>query len=411
MHRLRFALLTFLVQSAFTAGALPPVANSKVPEATPVKSIRIKDGFKVELLYSVPMPQQGSWVASCFDDKGRLIQSDQYGKLYRVTLPALNGKPEDTKVEEIPVDFGECQGLLYAFGALYGITNSDKYPRGLWRVSDTDGDDVFDNVEQLRAFENKGGEHGPHAVLLGPDGKSLYVVSGNQTPIPPMNKTRVPMHWDEDNLLPPLIGRGFMRDVMAPGAWVAKTDPEGKTWELLGTGCRNTYDAAFNREGDLFTYDADMEWDFSVPWYRPTRVCQMVSGAEFGWRSLSKKWPVRWEDSVAPTVDIGPGSPTGVAFGYGAKFPAKYQEALFICDWSYGKMYAVHLRPQGAGYTADFEEFMAAQPLPLTDVLISPKDGAMYVSVGGRKVQSGLYRVTYTGKESTAPALAAEDAG
>ena len=111
---------------------------------------------------------------------------------------------------------------------------------------------------------------------------------------------------------------------------------------------------------------------------------------------------MRWEDSVPPTVDIGPGSPTGVVFGYGAKFPAKYQDALYICDWSYGKMYAVHLKPKGAGYAADFEEFMAAQPLPLTDVLISPKDGAMYVTVGGRRVQSGLYRVTYAGKDPMA---------
>lgn len=258
-------------------------------------------------------------------------------------------------------------------------------------------------MEQLRAFENKGGEHGPHAVVLGPDGKSLYCVVGNQTAITECDTSRVPKHWKEDNLLPPLIGRGFMREVMAPGGWIAKTDFEGKKWELVCTGFRNEYDAAFNRAGDLFTYDADMEWDFSVPWYRPTRVCQVVSGGEFGWRSLSKKWPVRWEDSVPPTADIGPGSPTGVGFGYGAKFPAKYQDALYICDWSYGKMYAVHLKPQGGGYTADFEEFMAAQPLPLTDVLISPKDGAMYVTIGGRRVQGGLYRVTYTGSESTAP--------
>jgi hypothetical protein len=47
-------------------------------------------------------------------------------------------------------------------------------------------------------------------------------------------------------------------------------------------------------------------------------------------------------------VNVGPGS-TGVTFGYGAKFPAKYQEALFINDWSYGKLYAVHLKPEGAG--------------------------------------------------------------
>ncbi|WP_156345665.1 hypothetical protein [Verrucomicrobium spinosum] len=80
---------------------------------------------------------------------------------------------------------------------------------------------------------------------------------------------------------------------------------------MITTGFRNEYDAAFNRQGDLFTYDADMEWDFSVPWYRPTRVCMVQSGGEFGWRSLSKKWPVRWEDSLPPVTDIGLVHPQG----------------------------------------------------------------------------------------------------
>ncbi|MEZ0390249.1 MAG: heme-binding protein, partial [Verrucomicrobium sp.] len=386
-----------------TEKTLAAAANLKEPEATAIKDIKLKEGFKAELLYSVPLKTQGSWVANTFDDKGRLIVSDQYGKLYRVTPPALGGKPADTKVEEIPAEIGEAQGLLFAFGHLYAITNSDKFPRGLYRISDTNNDDMFDKVEQLRAFTNKGGEHGPHAVVLGPDGKSIYCVVGNQTPITEMNTSRVPQHWAEDVLLPPLIGRGFMRDVMATGGWIAKTDPDGKTWELITTGFRNEYDAAFNREGDLFTYDADMEWDFSVPWYRPTRICMAQSGGEYGWRSLSKKWPVRWEDSLPPVTDIGPGSPTGVTFGYGAKFPAKYQETLFSADWSYGKLYAVHLKPQGAGYTAEFEEFMSANPLPLTDLAVSPKDGALYITIGGRRVQSGLYRVTYVGKESTTP--------
>jgi hypothetical protein len=128
------------------AAALAAAGNLKEPEATAVKDIKIKEGFKVELLYSVPMQQQGSWVATCFYDKGRLIVSDQYGKLYRVTMPALDGSPADTKVEEIPVEFGEAQGLLFANGTLYGITNSDKFPRGLWRITDTNGDDAFDKV-------------------------------------------------------------------------------------------------------------------------------------------------------------------------------------------------------------------------------------------------------------------------
>ena len=41
--------------------------------STPTERIRLPDGFKIELLYSVPRDDQGSWVAMCQDDKGRLI--------------------------------------------------------------------------------------------------------------------------------------------------------------------------------------------------------------------------------------------------------------------------------------------------------------------------------------------------
>lgn len=39
--------------------------------------MKVKKGFKVELLYSVTMETLGSWVASCFDNKGRMIASNQ----------------------------------------------------------------------------------------------------------------------------------------------------------------------------------------------------------------------------------------------------------------------------------------------------------------------------------------------
>ena len=387
--------------------ALAPVANPAAgsAEATPVSAIKIAKGFKVERLYSVPKDIEGSWVAMTQDDKGRLIVSDQYGALYRITPAPAGGSEGETKVEKIDIDMGHCQGLLYAFGALYGIVNDEAYSgRGLYRSKEKDG--VFQKVEALKLFPGSAGEHGPHGLVVGPDGKSIYCVSGNQIAVPPMDNSSVPTHWDEDQLFPMLLGKGFMRDVNAPGGWVAKTDPDGKNWELINTGTRNTYDIAFNKNGDLFGFDADMEWDVGMPWYRPTRVCQLSSGGEFGWRTCSKKWPVRWEDSLPAVVDIGPGSPTGVTFGYGAKFPAKYQDALFICDWSYGKIHAVHLDAKGAGYTGTFEEFMSASPLPVTDMVIGNQDGALYVSVGGRKTQSGLYRVTYTGTDSTAAAPA-----
>lgn len=383
---------------AATTAASAQVAT----QATPVDKIKIAKGFKVELLYSVPKDTEGSWVAMTQDDKGRLICSDQYGALYRITPPAIGGNAADTKIEKLSVDFGHCQGLLYHAGALYGVVNDEAYQgRGLYRCKDTDNDDQFDKVELLRSFPGKAGEHGPHGVIASQDGKSLYVMCGNQTPEPRCETSLVPRQWGEDQLFPMLLGRGFMRDVLAPGGWLAHTDLDGKKWELVNIGTRNTYDIAMHYNGDIFGFDADMEWDTGMPWYRPTRVCFMQSGGEFGWRTCSKKFPVRWEDSLPAVVDIGPGSPTGVAFGYGAKFPAKYQDALYICDWSYGKMYAVHMQGNGGGYTGVAEEFMSASPLPLTDIEVSKKDGAMYVSVGGRKVQSGLYRVTYAGGDST----------
>lgn len=380
----------------------PPAADDAIraPKATSIDSLKVAKGFEVELLYSVPKDTQGSWVNMCVDPKGRLIVSDQYGELYRVTPPGIQGATE-LSVEKIDVPIGEAQGLLWAFDSLYvSVNKGQKYEGGLYRVRDTDADDKLDSVEMLRALQGTG-EHGPHAVLPHPDGKSLVIVCGNRTELTEIDNSLVPS-WDEDLLVPRVQGK-FMRGTRAPGGVIYKIDPDGKTWEVLASGFRNQFDAAFDTNGELFTYDADMEWDINTPWYRPTRICHVVSGAEFGWRSGGGKWPAYYADSVPAVVNVGPGSPTGVCFGLGAKFPAKYQKALFACDWSYGKLYAVHLEPEGGTFTGKLEEFITGIPLPLTDVVINPHDGAMYFAIGGRKVQSGLYRVTHTEASAAEP--------
>ncbi|HEX3315854.1 MAG TPA: heme-binding protein, partial [Gemmataceae bacterium] len=371
--------------------------------ATPVSRIKTKPGFKVELLYTVPEATQGSWVNLCVDPKGRLITSDQYGKLYRVTPPTEGAK---IVVEQIPADIGEAQGLLWAFDSLYVVVNRGrKYPNGLYRVTSSKNDDRLDAVVKLKAFPPGGGEHGPHAIVLGPDGKSLYVIAGNHTKLFETDTTTVPKLWGEDFIVPrQWDANGHARGILAPGGWTCRTDKDGKKWELVSMGYRNHYDIAFNHEGELFTFDSDMEWDMNTPWYRPIRICHSVPGSDFGWRSGTGVYPDYFIDNLPPVVNVGQGSPTGIAFGYGAKFPATYQNALFCCDWSYGKLYAMFLKPSGSTYTAKFEEFLTGTPLPLTDIVVNPKDGAMYFTTGGRKVTSGLYRLTYVGNESTAPA-------
>ncbi len=381
------ALAALLASASLLPAQDPPAGNIIVP----------KD-FRLELLYTVPQDVEGSWVSMCVDPKGRLIVGDQNGKLYRLTLPAV-GQQQEIHPEPIDLDVGGAHGLLCAFDSLYVMVNEMDRPHGLYRVRDTNGDDQYDRVELLRQLE-AGGEHGAHSMVVTPDGNSICLVVGNRSQITEFSASRVPNNWGEDHLIT-RIPTGFMDDSMAPQGWIAKCDPDGKNWELVAVGFRNQFDLAYNRQGELFTYDADMEWDIGVPWYRPTRINHVTSGAEYGFRNGSGKWPAHYLDSLGTVVDIGPGSPTGITFGYGAKFPAKYQEALFISDWSFGKLRAVHLKPQGSSYVGESEEFISGQPLALTDVVINPHDGAMYFAVGGRKTQSALYRVTYVGSELT----------
>jgi putative heme-binding domain-containing protein len=385
-------------------------------------------GFAVERLFVVPTDALGSWVCLATDPRGRIYASDQRDKgVVRITPAPLDGS-RPTVVERVPAAISGAQGMLWAFDALYVVRNGSNAAdgSGLYRLTDSDGDDTLDKVEKLREFPG-GGEHGPHAILLAPDGKRLVIVCGNHTKLPfavkeltppqemggirtsqrrielaPEASSRLPACWDEDLLIPRMWDAGgHAVGILAPGGFIVATDPDGKEWELLSAGYRNVYDIAFDADGELFAYDADMEWDFGAPWYRPTRICHATSGSEFGWRSGSGKWPACYPDSLPSVIDLGPGSPVGIAFGSGAKFPASYQRALFACDWTFGTIYAIHLQPAGATYRATKEEFVSRTPLPLTDVVVAA-DGAMYFAVGGRGGQSELYRVTYSGPEPTA---------
>ena len=273
---------------------------------------------------------------------------------------------------------------------------------GLYRLQDTNGDDQFDKVTFLKSMDGDG-EHGPHSIKLSPDGKSLVVISGNHTDVPPMDAYRLPKNWQEDNLFPLIKDpRGHANDRMAPGGWVAQTDPEGKHWELISAGYRNAFDFDFNEVGDMFVYDADMEWDFGLPWYRPTRVSHSTSGSEFGWRTGNSKWSQTYPDNLPPIVNIGQGSPTNLIHLKNAKVPAKYKHTLLAFDWSFGIMHAINIKPSGSTYSGTREEFLSGLPLPLTDGVVGP-DGAIYFMTGGRRLESDVYRVSYVGGESTAP--------
>lgn len=391
-----------------TLGAAPwgvPKVSSAPGSVTDPADVDCPDGFVIELVHTVDKNLEGSWVSLTPAGNGKLIACDQSNKgafwievIESGSGPTANVTPIKVNQPGSQSRLSGAQGLLWAFDSLWFHKNGGN----LYRVTDTDGDGTLDQVETIPS-KTGGGEHGNHAVVLTPDKEGIFMVGGNHADLAEVTRSRV-RGWQEDLLLPRMWdANGHARGRLAPGGWVTRLDPKTQEQELICIGFRNQYDVALNRFGDLFTYDADMEWDLGSPWYRPTRICQVVSGADYGWRSGTGKWKPYFEDSLPPVVEIGPGSPTGVVSGIGTKFPAKYQDAIFALDWTFGTIYAIHMTPNGAGYVGESESFVTGSPLPVTDAAVA-EDGNLYFAVGGRGTQSGLYRVRYTGPESTASA-------
>ena len=135
------------------------------------------------------------------------------------------------------------------------------------------------------------------------------------------------------------------------------------------------------RDRDLFIHDADMESDEGTSWYRPTRLCHVVPGGEYGWRSGWSKWPEYYFDSLPAVIDTGRGSPAGIVTYNHFMFPARFHGCLFTADWSQGKILAIKLKRTGASYSATTETFLEGNPLNVTDLEVGP-DGWLRVSIG-----------------------------
>lgn len=356
-------------------------------QATDAATLSLPPGFKAELVRSA-QPGEDSWVAMAFDEQGRLTLAKEKKGLLRLTLSGSG----DQKIEVIDDELLECRGLLYAHGSLFANANNTK---ALFRLTDTNGDGAFDQRKELMRTGGGVG-HGRNHIKLGPDG-DIYVAHGNNVLLPEGIAPDSPLkNYANDQLIPnPWDGSMFDGNVELPAGHILRVKPDGSKITLLAGGLRNPLDIAFNSRGELFTFDADMERDVGTPWYMPTRVLHVVPGADFGWRRGTGRFPAWYADTLPSVIDIGLSSPTGIFFGYGAAFPKKYQEALYLLDWSYGRIIAVHF-----GKVVTQEDFITGRPLNVTDGCIGP-DGAMWFITGGRGTQSGLYRVTGTSSDGS----------
>ncbi|MFT4710533.1 MAG: mono/diheme cytochrome c family protein [Planctomycetota bacterium] len=375
----------------------------------------LPDGLVCERIYA-GMPKDGSWASMTFGQRGSLYVSGERGSVlsFEISEALLGGGPaialnktrgplvegiSKSKVVELPVH--SAQGLEWAYDSLYVVmSRSPSDDGGLHRLRDTDGDGALDQHEQLAVFGAQS-EHGPHGIRLAPDG-ALYMLTGNYVSFPERTDALSPLSYltedcppnvQEDVLLPRIWDpRNHAAGIMAPGGQLWRTDKDGAQWEQIAWGMRNPYDLAITDAGEIFTYDADMEWDHGTPWFRSPRVVHLVPGGEYGWRAGSAKWPASFADSLPPLVETDLASPTGIELGAGSAFSDKYQGSLFLGDWAWGRITMAQLQPDGASYSAEMGTLIEGRGLAVTDMEIGP-DGWLWFVIGGRGTQSGLFRI------------------
>jgi putative heme-binding domain-containing protein len=381
---------------------------------------KVPTGFRVETVIPPKPTTQGldgklpfSLVNMTFDAKGRLLASQERGPVLLCTDPDAKG--ELKTIRPYCTLIKNCQGLCWVKGHLLMVGDGPQGV-GLYRGTPDDKTDTIAKVEQLHKFRGGMGEHGPHAIVHGPDDK-LYFVIGNHAwatvdklaehsplvrwPTGAQGPDQGKPNTTEDVLLPRLNdARGHAANILAPGGTIWRCDLDGKNLALVAAGFRNHYDAAFNPAGELFTFDSDMEWDENLPWYRHVRVCHCTPGSDFVWRTGAANTPNYYLDSLPPTAETGRGSPVGVTFCDSPTFGAKYRGAFMMADWSIGTIWAVHLKRAGASYQATTEKFCTGTPMNVTDLEYGP-DGALYFTLGGRGTAGGVYRIVGDAKADT----------
>jgi hypothetical protein len=166
----------------------------------------------------------------------------------------------------------------------------------------------------------------------------------------------------------------------------------GEKTKAVAAGFVGPQDFDFNSSGDIFAIDADLERDFFLPWYVPTRLYHVALAQDHGWKGASIK-PEYFADTVEAVTPIGRVSPGGIAIYRHVQFPMEYREGVFVGDEA-GKIFFCKLQKQGATYRPRLDVFLESANTNFVPQQMSVgPDGSLFVLT-----RNSLVRIEYPGE-------------
>jgi putative membrane-bound dehydrogenase-like protein len=182
-------------------------------------------------------------------------------------------------------------------------------------------------------------DHIPSGIRMGMDGW-LYVSIGDKG-IPKMTrkeKDQGSVHVAEGRWRYSKEGH----HISLEGGGVIRFRPDGSRLEIFACGTRNHLDVPMDEHDRIFVRD---NTDDGLGWW--TRLMYLPRGAFMGYPWAYTKHP----DECLPMIrDFGGGSPCGGWVYCDDGLPETYRGRIFHCEWGQGKVYAVKVAPDGAGF-------------------------------------------------------------
>ena len=343
-------LLAFVCFYALARISLPERERERDPSK---RVIELASGFTWNIYAQGTMDNP---TAIAFGPDGRLYIADIAGSLWVANDADGDGTAES--LQRYADGFSLLVGLVWHQDELYTASSGK-----IEALRDSDGDGVADQrrlvVEGLPSMVLR--PHSNNGIGIGPDGR-LYFGVGSTT------------------------SGQFEQDEHA--AAILSVNPDGSDLRVFARGLGNSFDVAFNANGDLFAGDNSPIGDGEE---LPDEFNYIVEGEHYGFPYFYGDPPENGGTRGA-IVSFPPHSvPTGMTFYSADQYPDPYHDNAFVTLWGRGEIARVEVGRTASGdYLGRTVTFGSGFLYPI-DAITGP-DGNLYVADFGT---SAVYRITY----------------